>query len=387
MVYKEDNHSVILQQGVEIWNQWRISDPDTIPQLSNDNLSQLNLSNINFSKCDLTNFYFKHTNLSGANLSNTILIKADFTYSNLTNTNFSNANLSYANFTNAELNGTNFNNAHLSHIQLYFAKLDGAKFCGANFIETDFRGLELSGLDFSNANLSDLNLTGTKFIWANLSGANLVRTKALGTNFTASTFTGACIEDWHTNSFTKLDDVICDYVYLQQGQQERRPLSGKFVPGEFTKIFQKSLETLDLIFRNGVNWGAFAYSFNKLVLENQGTQLDVQSIEKKDDGVLLVRVKVPLDANKKKIHGDFMQGYEFAQKALEVQFKARIEDKDKEINRLFYLLNQANDNPKKISNYYQQNPQFAGGIVDANTIHVQQIGGGIYNTDNQEHPN
>ncbi|MHC5719038.1 MAG: hypothetical protein ACYTX0_44975, partial [Nostoc sp.] len=48
------------------------------------------------------------------------------------------------------------------------------------------------------------------------------------------------IEDWHTNIATNLTDVICDYIYLRQGQKERRPSIGDFAPGEFAKLFQKS---------------------------------------------------------------------------------------------------------------------------------------------------
>lgn len=112
----------------------------------------------------------------------------------------------------------------------------------------------------------------------------------------------------------------------------------------------------------------------------------MKSIEKKGDGVLVVRVSVSPVADKEKIHSDFMQGYEFAHKALEAQYQIRLEDKDKEINRLFYLVNQLSGIPKKVSNYYQQNSQFASGVVDAETVQSQQIGGDIYNTDNQERP-
>ncbi|MFS0518031.1 hypothetical protein ACEYW6_25405 [Nostoc sp. UIC 10607] len=137
---------------------------------------------------------------------------------------------------------------------------------------------------------------------------------------------------------------------------------------EFAQLFQKSLETLDLIFRNGIDWDAFAYSFKKLEVENQGAQLDVQSIEKKGDGILVVRVAVAPDADKAKIHSEFMEGYEFASKALEAQYQARLEDKDTliskqeaQINRLFDIVEQQGsvqkalaENPRKVSNYDQR---------------------------------
>jgi hypothetical protein len=123
--------------------------------------------------------------------------------------------------------------------------------------------------------------------------------------------------------------------------------------------------------------------------------LDVQSIEKKGDGILVVRVAVAPDADKAKIHNQFIQGYEFAAKALEAQYQARLEDKDTliskqeaQINRLFDIVEQQGsvqkalaENPRKVSNYNMQNPQFASGIVDANTVDADQIGGNIQNND------
>ncbi|MEH2455759.1 hypothetical protein [Nostoc sp.] len=90
-----------------------------------------------------------------------------------------------------------------------------------------------------------------------------------------------------------------------------------------------------------------------------------------------------------------MQGYEFANKALEAQYKARLEDKDllitkqeAQINRLFDIVEKQElvkkallENPRKVSNYNMQNPQFAGGIADANNVNVQQLGGNIQNRD------
>ena len=106
------------------------------------------------------------------------------------------------------------------------------------------------------------------------------------------------------------------------------------------KLVQDSLETVDLIFDKGVDWRAFTYSFHKTQIENEGTPLAIRSIENKGDGVVLIRVSVPHDIDKGKVYNDFRQVYEFAQKALESQYQSRLEDKDKEINRLFYLVNQ-----------------------------------------------
>ncbi|RCJ40084.1 hypothetical protein A6770_38345 [Nostoc minutum NIES-26] len=428
-----EEHLAILRQGVEVWNQWRQNFPAIKPNLQHANLSKVNLIGANFFNTDLeevllhdadmTEANLIEANLCSARLWNANLCKANLTLCHLRNANFSEANLSKANlsranlcevnFWRANLNSANLTEANLkeanlsetnltkvilSRVNLNGADLRKANLNSANLIGTDIRKANFNDANFSeviftNTNLSGLNLSELNFSSANLTDANLNKIQALGTNFTSATFTGACIQDWHINSATNFTGVICDYIYLRQNQQERRPSSGNFAPGEFTKLFQKSLETIDLIFRNGIDWDAFAYSFKKVEVENQGTPLDVQSIEKKGGGILVVRVAVASDADKAKIHSEFMQGYEFAAKALEAQYQARLEDKDaliarqeSQINRLFDIVEQQGsvqkalaENPRKVSNYDQRYSQFAGGNVDANIVNADQIGGNIQN--------
>ncbi|MEH2468541.1 pentapeptide repeat-containing protein [Nostoc sp.] len=457
-----EEHLAILNQGVEVWNDWRKENPYIIPDLSGNiihhwyseeaefkgiivspgihisdnqckyfpkNLNGINLNKADLSRSDISNIELKQANLNGANLSGANLNETDFTdadltnadvigalidgailiRANLTNADLSGAHIGYSDFTGAMLNGTKFARVkfnvdaiHLSrtdysYLQKFVFKFNLSK---ANLSEANLMGYDLSKANLlktnlKGANLSDANLSHANLTKADLSEANLTRVQALSTDFTSANFTGSCLEDWNINSATRLDDVICDYIYLRQNQQERRPSSGNFAPREFTQRSQKLLETVDLFFRNGIDWDAFAYSFKKLEVENQGSQLDVQSIEKKGDGVLLVRVAVAPDVDKAKIENDFMQGYEFANKALEAQYKARLEDKDSlvikqeaQINRLFDIVEQQEsvqkallENPRKVSNYNMQNPQFAGGIADGNNVDVQQLGGNIQNKD------
>jgi uncharacterized protein YjbI with pentapeptide repeats len=111
----------------------------------------------------------------------------------------------------------------------------------ANLRNTIFQKAELSKANLQGADLEEANLEGANLSKANLSGANLVRINALKTNFEGATLTGACIEDWNIDSKTNLNDVICDYVYLKEGKQERRPYdpNKNFALGEFTKLVQK----------------------------------------------------------------------------------------------------------------------------------------------------
>ncbi|HEY9612483.1 pentapeptide repeat-containing protein [Allocoleopsis sp.] len=266
-------------------------------------------------------------------------------------TSFRHADLTDADFTSATLKHTDFRNATLTRTNLHQTqKLDLARVGNTIFIDTKVRDLvvthrgakqfyigcnlksaNLVGSDLNDADLTEADISGANLQGAWLERANLTKTQALNTNFNQAHLTGACLEAWNIDSTTQLDGAICDYVYLLNNQQERRPNSGEFAPGEFTKLFQEVLTTVDLIFRNGIDWKAFVLSFNAVQAQNEGTELSLQSIENKGDGVVVARLNVSEDADKEKIHSDFMQSYELALKAVEETYKAKLNAKDNEI--------------------------------------------------------
>lgn len=305
-------------------------------------LRRVNLSGANLSWFDLRNTDFSEANLSKANL-----IGVDFKNANLTMTNLSeaflnqdtilsNANLTKAylyraNLARANLRGLNLTRATLSGADLRGANLSGADLRGADFCEANLSGADLIGADLSELDLSGLGLNKFDLSKVNLSGANLIRTQALGTNFTAAHLTGVCLEDWNINAATKLDNINCRYVYLKSDKQERRPSSGEFAPGEFTKLFQKLLETVDLIFADGIDWKAFLLSFQELQAEYGEENLSVQAIEKKTGGAFVIRLEVPPEANKPDIERQAKELYEIKLNALESIYQAKLQAKDEQI--------------------------------------------------------
>ena len=126
---------------------------DKFPDLGYKCFSFFQLSNINLSKIEMAYCNFEGSNLSNANLS-----KADLNRANLIRTDLSKANLVDANLIEARLNDANLVGADLSGADLVEAKLSGA----------DLSEAKLSGADLSGADLVEAKLSG-----ADLSGADL----------------------------------------------------------------------------------------------------------------------------------------------------------------------------------------------------------------------
>ncbi|MUG99036.1 pentapeptide repeat-containing protein [Scytonema sp. UIC 10036] len=370
-----DEHWALLKRGVKtVWNKWRRENPEIQPDLANvalpninlcgadfkganlrgANLSGADLSQADLREVDLSGAYLDGANLSGANLKGakinreTAIAQKWYLVWEILNKGTGNRNLSEVNLSGAFLGGANLCGAHLSGANLCGADVRGSKirranFDGANLSRANFSGADLYKASFCKANfesaeLIEANLGGANLSQANLKTAQLIRVQALNTNFSEAIFTDACLENWNINTSTNLDNIICDYVYLQDGNQERCPLYGNFLPGDFTNFLRRNLETINLVFYQSIDWKAFSDAFKNAQFENQDAKLDILNIEKKENGILTVQVKVSSNGDKFKVHNDLMQGYETALKALETTYHHQVENQQQEINRLFHLI-------------------------------------------------
>jgi uncharacterized protein YjbI with pentapeptide repeats len=267
-------------------------------------------------------------------------------------TSFFQANLTATDFTGATLKSTNFNQAILNKtifkqaIKLELARpghtllanpqvreflIDSRTGSGKDFAQANLRAAYLEGANLQAANLRLADISEASLQYANLAGANLTEVNAVNADLRHATLTGACVENWNIDATTQLDEVDCQYIYLLNGQKERRPSSGEFQPGEFTKLFAEMFDTVDLIFRNGVDWKAFIAALKIVQVQNEDTPLQVQSIANKGDGVIVVKVHVPPDTDKEKIHQEFNQNYQLQLAAIEAQYKAQLTAKETEI--------------------------------------------------------
>ncbi|NJO76636.1 MAG: pentapeptide repeat-containing protein [Leptolyngbyaceae cyanobacterium RM1_406_9] len=263
-------------------------------------------------------------------------------------TSFRGADLTTANFTGATLKSTRLIQATLIHTCWADAKrLDRARVRGSILSNAAVRELLTSRNGYSksyvNANLHSANLTGVNLNEANLKqadlgeallqnadlrGANLSETLAVGTDFTGAALTGACLQAWNIDHTTKLDQVDCQFVFLLEqpnalGSRERRPhdFNKVFEPGDFAKLYQKIMTTVQLLLRDGINPEAFKAAFERLMQENPEITPDaIQAVERKGNDVL-VTLTVPEDADKGKIEREWDEVY---QARLEAQKSAAL---------------------------------------------------------------
>jgi uncharacterized protein YjbI with pentapeptide repeats len=265
-------------------------------------------------------------------------------------TTFANANLAQTNFQQSILKHCDFSNATLTHANFHLAqKLDCSRVGNTilvnpkvrellvkkrgvkqSYIGCNIKGANLAGADLTEANFTEADVSEVTFVDAILERGNFTKAQAINTNFQYARLTAACLEAWNIDSTTQLEDVICDYVYLLNHQKERRPSSGVFAPGEFTKLFQVFINTVDLIFQNGLDLQALYSALLEVKATNQDT-LAIRSIENKGDGVVVVKVDVSEEANKTKIHSDFLQSYQVALQAIEAKYQAQLQSKDEQI--------------------------------------------------------
>ncbi|MEO0409077.1 MAG: pentapeptide repeat-containing protein, partial [Cyanobacteria bacterium P01_A01_bin.135] len=183
-----------------------------------------------------------------------------------------------------------------------------------------------------------------------------------------------------------MDGAICEHVYLKARQRGRRPSEGNFKPGEFSALFQQALDTVDLIFKDGIDWQAFFASFQDLRSQYADQDLTIQAIEKKRGGAFVVRLEVASEADKPVIESSAKELYETKLTLIEQRYRAELHAKEGEIvaykeqsANLMKITEALAARPPVVegNSYVFNQPQFAGGF--AGIVQGNQIGGNIIN--------
>lgn len=203
-----------------------INDPEC--DLSNLDVSYLNFADQDLTHCRMVNTSFFGADLRGVNLSGANLQRAYLNLARIEKTNFNGSNLSMAiifqpifednQFNNANLSGArvigtlgkvNMSNANLSNGRLGLdvgnqpmgqMKFDSS---GGNFEGTNFEGADLHIASFKFGNLKNANLKNTK-----LTRSELIRADLTGADLTGADLTNADINGANFKDAKGMDRVI-----------------------------------------------------------------------------------------------------------------------------------------------------------------------------------
>jgi len=156
--------------------------------LSRENLSGANLSELNFKHTDfsyanlqganltnanLTKCNFKGANLKGANLTKAVFDDSDFSQSNLMGATLVNCHGRNSNFEKAHLNDSNLSQSYLVAANFTQAFLNQSSLTKANLHQAKLTGAFLTKANLTNAYLGKANLSGASFTGVNIDGAYL----------------------------------------------------------------------------------------------------------------------------------------------------------------------------------------------------------------------
>jgi len=181
-VLANEEHIAILKQGLPTWNQWRESNPQIWPDLSEANLDGWNLVRAHLFQTELNRATLRRANLTEANLSGADLSGANLSRAWLVGANLAGANLVGANLVGADLSEADLSGANLSRANLTRAALSSADLSEADLSEADLSGANLAVANLAVANLSGADLSGANLSGADLSGALLQGARLVGTN-------------------------------------------------------------------------------------------------------------------------------------------------------------------------------------------------------------
>ncbi len=248
----DKEHTNILIQGLDFWNNWRIQNPKIKPNISKIdlhkvftiwvlkrismtshelNFSEANMSEIRFADIDGLIFNFSQANLSHADLS-----QSKLRWANLNNANLNCAKIIKTDLLRAKLINANLIDANLSHAILIDAELDNANLRSANLNNTDFSFASLCGADLSGANLTNANLKHANLHGSIINEATELETKwyqiwiivnqgARGLNLSSADLIGANLQ--HTDlSGIQLNNAALKGVNLRKANLSYADLSG-----------------------------------------------------------------------------------------------------------------------------------------------------------------
>lgn len=138
-----------------------------------------------------------------------------------------------------DLKGINLVEEDLIGINLIGADLSGADLTKANLSTSELSGIILVGANLVETKLIHATIYGGGFGRANLRNANLDGAVLNSATLTNATLTGAMIRGISRTGW-EIENIKCDYVYLDEDGKVREPDEGFYDIGEFEKLYRYS---------------------------------------------------------------------------------------------------------------------------------------------------
>jgi uncharacterized protein YjbI with pentapeptide repeats len=328
-------------------------------------------------------------------------------------TNFRGVDLTDVDFTGASLEGADFRGAILTRTCWYQAKnLDRALTTGTYLANPQIRQLvvtkDASNLpsfdhfDLREVNLADAKLQKASFISADLSQANLSGADLSGSklakaqlyqaDLTRAILTGTNIQDWGISTETKLDDVLCDYIYMRLPTENDPDVCRKpdikheiFKFGDFAnfispivktlKLYQEqnvdmrqasiTFKTLDLFHTGGLDPNAAAVALQQLTDNYPNAGLEVVILEGRGNENIHLQAKVSGDADRSQLSSEYFDRYEQLKSLPYGDVKRMLTamvEKDERIQSYKKLLENAQKQPE----FYVKTSQNTGNTIMSN---------------------
>lgn len=308
-----------------------------------------------------------------------------FRLSNLSEADFSDAILKHTDFRDTDITRTCWRNAK----GLEFARIDNTYLANpkirqlvisCNGEKQIFDGLGLTGVNLQDSKLQSAsfigaNLNNTCLRYADLSSANLRQAQLDGADLTGAILTGACIEDWGITNTTKLDNVVCDYIYMRVPTSEKpNPLrkpddeEKNFDKGEFADFIKPYFDTLDLYHRQNIDPRAISIAIKNLSDNHPEDKLQFVAIEWRGNGLNIKYTSIP-SADKSELSREYFENYAQIRKELLSTIQFKLASQDAEISRMESMID------KFIQTGTHQSTVHAGNI--------QVIQGGMTMTENK----
>lgn len=168
-----EDHVRILLQGRDVWNRWRNSNPDISPDLSNADLTGVDLRGPEWFKSIRRWNDIPRTNLCNSNLSHSNLRAGIFIRADLRGANLRNSDLRHTELIQADLRYAILQDAILHGVFLMGADLRGVDLQNANLVRARLDGADLRSVNLINSDLSQATMEGANLDHANISGSRV----------------------------------------------------------------------------------------------------------------------------------------------------------------------------------------------------------------------